>query len=470
MGLANLFISVESLDNSFMDRFDSYISFDENERMINECLESFKKNKSYIPFTKLCIAELVLIYKRFLNEKKELKEFNKNKSHEAEFYRTDFESKLVSFLIENLDQNNNTILKTIRITKSKEVDFGAYVMLYGLALGIIKTENSQRNVKQSRATNDEILDILERVRKSEATVPFSSREADKALIDETKDNSELHFENAYEFLLFLGIQAKENDSVKQYVWKNGNRYLEIFTEAYKANEQKQCDKAISLLDKCLILNPIGIAARFEKAESYILKKDFDSAKKELNNLTKYIGNKKDVARYYRRLGYISTEEKQYDLALACFMYSKIFEQSKVADNEIKYLSTIHYNPDMEADPYELFKKNDIKVFRQDMKEWTIKEVTDTIKTIDDAKRFYESIENNIEKEPSDSVVKEEKQIIQKISSTNDFESLLNESPLQSKQPEEKRPEVKKALFCRKCGSKLTPDSLFCQYCGTKVIE
>ncbi len=29
--------------------------------------------------------------------------------------------------------------------------------------------------------------------------------------------------------------------------------------------------------------------------------------------------------------------------------------------------------------------------------------------------------------------------------------------------------VKKALFCRKCGAKLLPDSLFCSYCGTEVV-
>lgn len=28
---------------------------------------------------------------------------------------------------------------------------------------------------------------------------------------------------------------------------------------------------------------------------------------------------------------------------------------------------------------------------------------------------------------------------------------------------------RKALFCRKCGAKLLPDSLFCSYCGTKVV-
>lgn len=30
-------------------------------------------------------------------------------------------------------------------------------------------------------------------------------------------------------------------------------------------------------------------------------------------------------------------------------------------------------------------------------------------------------------------------------------------------------QVKKALFCRKCGAKLLSDSLFCSYCGTKVV-
>jgi hypothetical protein len=30
-------------------------------------------------------------------------------------------------------------------------------------------------------------------------------------------------------------------------------------------------------------------------------------------------------------------------------------------------------------------------------------------------------------------------------------------------------QIKRTLFCRKCGAKLLPDSLFCSYCGTKVI-
>jgi hypothetical protein len=51
----------------------------------------------------------------------------------------------------------------------------------------------------------------------------------------------------------------------------------------------------------------------------------------------YLIEEENIARFYRRLGFIATEEGNYDCALAAYTYSLNFKNHPAVKNEIDYI-------------------------------------------------------------------------------------------------------------------------------------
>ena len=114
----------------------------------------------------------------------------------------------------------------------------------------------------------------------------------------------------------------------------------MFASGCALFEQSLFDKAIETFKECLKLNPVGISARFELVECYIITKQFDLAKKALLEMQEYLVSPAHKARFYRRFGYIATEEKDYKTAYCCYKYSLNHENHRTVPQELGYIKSI----------------------------------------------------------------------------------------------------------------------------------
>ncbi|WP_026528878.1 hypothetical protein [Butyrivibrio sp. VCD2006] len=76
----------------------------------------------------------------------------------------------------------------------------------------------------------------------------------------------------------------------------------------------------------------------------------------------YCCTRAEMAAYYRNLGWYFLEKYKPDLASACYMYSQLFDKTKQAEDEIKFLEKALKHKIEEKTPKELqeiLKKNDI---------------------------------------------------------------------------------------------------------------
>lgn len=145
-----------------------------------------------------------------------------------------------------------------------------------------------------------------------------------------------YFENFAEFALYV----KVNKPKTEVVFLSGDNYKDMLLYGIKLFEQKNFEKAIEILKECLKLNPVGLSARFELSECYICINQFDLAKRTLLDMKEYLESNTHKARFYRRLGYIATEEKDYKVAYCCYKYSLNYENHYTVSQELKYIKSI----------------------------------------------------------------------------------------------------------------------------------
>ena len=119
-----------------------------------------------------------------------------------------------------------------------------------------------------------------------------------------------------------------------------------FNNGYRAFEERNYPEAERNYKICIDLDPCDYVARFELTETYIETGRLNQAKQELNNLPPYIMDDASKAHYYRRVGYIAIDERDYELGGACMLYSLRFSESEIALGELMYIQGMTgKNPD-----------------------------------------------------------------------------------------------------------------------------
>ena len=141
------------------------------------------------------------------------------------------------------------------------------------------------------------------------------------------------FENLLEFTVY----CKYFGGNRTIYWKEGDGYWKAYKYGYEAVEEGRIPEAFELFNLCLVLNPIGLSARFEVCELYLKLHDLTSARKTLMDMKDYLLEDKKIARFYRRMGYIETEKGNYKVASACYQYSRKFENHPSIDQELAYI-------------------------------------------------------------------------------------------------------------------------------------
>lgn len=147
--------------------------------------------------------------------------------------------------------------------------------------------------------------------------------------------SSFYFENMEEMIAYVQ-QYKPGEDVS---WASGTEYLDRFKKGYLLFDQGRFSDAIVALKKALEVNPVGLSARFEIVECHMQMGEYAQAKQDLIEIAKFAIRDTDKARFFRRYGFIATEEGNYKLAFSCFTYSLNFEQNASVSNELMYIAS-----------------------------------------------------------------------------------------------------------------------------------
>ncbi len=159
-----------------------------------------------------------------------------------------------------------------------------------------------------------------------------------ALHKESPENTESEgyfFENPIEFAIYGKLYAKD----RTVYWLSGDNYWVEYKKGYQLFEQRQYSRAIEAYKKCLELNPIGLSARFEICEAYLQMGNLSAARNTLLEMKDFLIEEKNIARFYRRMGYIEIEKGNYKIATASYQYSQKFENHPSVVRELMYIKS-----------------------------------------------------------------------------------------------------------------------------------
>lgn len=142
-----------------------------------------------------------------------------------------------------------------------------------------------------------------------------------------------YFQNPIELAIYGKLHGKD----KTVYWLAGNNYIEAYNRGFQLFEQGRFQEALVAYRDSLKLNPIGLSARFEICEVFIKLQKYADAKKNLLEMKPYLIEEENIARFYRRIGFIETEEGNYDCAIAAYAYSLNFNNHPSVKNEMDYI-------------------------------------------------------------------------------------------------------------------------------------
>ncbi len=161
-------------------------------------------------------------------------------------------------------------------------------------------------------------------------------DTEKAAQPEEIDGIEVgfYFENVME----LAIYGKLFGAGRKVLWLSGDAYISQYKKGYQLVEEGKYREAIAVLNASLKVNPIGISARFELCECHLHLNELEKARKLLIDMSTYLLDAKSIAKFYRRMGYIEIENGNNLAAIACYIYSRNFENHPSIEQELQYIS------------------------------------------------------------------------------------------------------------------------------------
>jgi tetratricopeptide (TPR) repeat protein len=191
--------------------------------------------------------------------------------------------------------------------------------------------------------NDALKLLLDRNNFSEAKKKFE--EVVKVLDTMYKDDSVSKY---YSLRTPIDLMLLRNVNKDRQIKNLG----EIFTVSYMylgviAFESQDFDSVEKYIDESLKWDPYNTPARWEKIETYKVKKELEKFYEETIKAYEFIYIPSDLARYYRNLGYYFVEKEEYHLANNIFVYSLAFENEKMVYEELLYIKSKTKKPIVE---------------------------------------------------------------------------------------------------------------------------
>ena len=329
--------------------------------------------------------------------------------------------------------------------------------------------------------------VLKKTKKEEPSSAGTQNNVEKKVL-------EYNFANQDEFIIYI-LTNKDSIQDDKLIWTKGNQYMDAYNKGYALFEKRQYNAALSAYKEALEYNPVGLAARFEIVECLIVQRRNTEAKEMLlGDLISYAQyNPTTLARAYRRLGFIYTEQKKYELAKASYLYSSKIEKNDSVIDELTYIMSVSKDKNLDIDIRLLLTRDKVPML-------TVRNIYDQLeqKQGDNTKAEYTMSQKN--EGYSGTISKAEKNTLQPNSPESDSKTVdeieaadgvfkkelveqkqeLSNSatsdnalvPKDNKKKETQKTDEKKVeyIFCRKCGKKIPADSDFCTHCGTTVIH
>ncbi len=184
------------------------------------------------------------------------------------------------------------------------------------------------------------MSLFDGFRKKKAEQIASKQEqptAEKAPLENpsSADSEGYYFESPIELAIYGKLRANN----KTVYWLSGDNYWVEYKKGYQLFEQGLFAKAIEAYKKCLELNPIALSARFEICEANLKMGNLSVAKNALLEMKDFLIEEKNIARFYRRMGFIEIEKGNYKVAAACYQYSQKFENHPSVAQELMYIKS-----------------------------------------------------------------------------------------------------------------------------------
>lgn len=122
-----------------------------------------------------------------------------------------------------------------------------------------------------------------------------------------------------------------------------DEYVRAYREGVQLFNQGRYPEAIEAYTRAVRCDESETLAHMEIAEAYIAMHDFEQAREWLHKVIPNIRNDSEKARVLRRFGFIAIEEGKLEAGAAFYTYSRKFEDSELAANELAYI--LHIAPD-----------------------------------------------------------------------------------------------------------------------------
>ena len=185
------------------------------------------------------------------------------------------------------------------------------------------------------------------------------KDESSAIAEQDKDDTEkYYFETMEEFIIY----SQKHEGSNSVIWLSGDDYIDKLKEGYDLIEMNDPEGAVNALQEALKLNPIGISARFELCEAYLRLQKYSSAENTLLEMRELFTSPEHIAKFYRRLGFIQTDNyKNYAAAAACYAYSLKFEKHPSVMQELAYIVNLGGKKVLKKDSVAILKKNGIPV-------------------------------------------------------------------------------------------------------------
>ncbi len=150
----------------------------------------------------------------------------------------------------------------------------------------------------------------------------------------------------------------KDDSELNYAMHNVNDYYRLLGFVYMHLER--LDDAVMAYNKSLVYNPVDLDTYFQLGELYKKQSNLRALKKASFELYNYCCSRATIAHFYRNLGFYYLETKRPKEAMALYIYSNIFYETKQAVSELEFLKASLTL----TDEYEAALRNDIKALQK----------------------------------------------------------------------------------------------------------
>lgn len=215
----------------------------------------------------------------------------------------------------------------------------------------------------SDAIEDEKEKTAEKIKKIRKCV--AERKLDDAmeqcinLIDEVESTHFFNEDEVSEYYsfdnLFKRILFEHYHKTQKEIRESGIPYDEIYyIYGNILFELKRYDEAKVYLEKALKWNPTSSVIAFEYIELFKVKKDYETFFKLTKDHFKYAFQRKDLARCFRNYGYYFIEKQDYIPAITCYLFSELYDQNDIAENQIKYIKSKDETADVDVELIEKY--------------------------------------------------------------------------------------------------------------------